>query len=67
VPLDRARLRNSWVLISGLVSPSLASRAIWTGWALSSSAIPTVRLRTISPVARSSRRARSVPIAASIA
>jgi hypothetical protein len=50
------------VLISAMVSLSLASRAIWAGWAVNSSTVSTVRLRTISPVASSSRRAHSVPI-----
>ena len=50
-------LMNSRVPISGLDSPSRASRAIWASWAVSSSflAVTAVRLRAVSPVARSSR------------
>ncbi len=50
---------NSWEPISWLVSPSLASLAIWVSWLVSSETAPAVRLRTLSPVAMSSRRARS--------
>jgi shikimate dehydrogenase len=60
-------LRNSWVLISEFDSPSRASRAICTSCAVSSPVVWTFRLRTFSPVASSSRRARSanpsIPIA----
>ena len=52
-------LMNSRVPISGFESPSRASRAICASWAVSSSRVSTVRLRTVSPVASSSRRARS--------
>jgi hypothetical protein len=57
-------LMNSWVLISGLVHPSQASRTICAAPGVSSLAVSTV-----SPVASSSRLARSAtsaPIAASI-
>ena len=63
-------LMNSWVLISGLDSPSRASLAMCASWAVSSATASTVRLRTVSPVASNSRRARSanpsMPIAVSI-
>ena len=65
-------LMNSRVPISGLDSPSRASRAIWAPWAVSSSspAVAAVRLRAVSPVARSSRPARSanasIPMASSM-
>ena len=52
-------LRNSRAPISGLDSPSRASCAIWRSCAVSSSRVSTVRLRTFSPVASSSLRARS--------
>ena len=52
-------LMNSWAPISGFVRPSRASRAICASCAVSSSRVSTRRLRTVSPVARSSRRARS--------
>ena len=51
-------LMNSWAPISGFVRPSRAMRAIWASWGVSTSRSP-VRLRTVSPVATSSRRARS--------
>ena len=45
-------------------------RATWSSWGVSSLAVSTVRLRTVSPVADSSRPARSanasIPIAVSI-
>jgi pimeloyl-ACP methyl ester carboxylesterase len=50
---------NSWAPISGLVNPSLASWAISASCGVSSVRVSAVRLRTFSPVARSSRRARS--------
>ena len=64
-------LMNSRAPISGFDSPSRASRAIWASCAVSSSFMATaVRLRAVSPVARSSRRARSanasMPIAANM-
>ena len=52
-------LMNSWAPISGLVSPSPASRAICASCAVRTSLVSTDRLRTVSPVASSSRRARS--------
>ena len=70
VPLDRAPLMNSRPPICVLVCPSPASRAIWASCAVSSLAASRVRLRTVSPVASSSRRARSAnpskPISVSI-
>jgi hypothetical protein len=69
-------LMNSRAPISGLDSPSRASRATWASCAVSAAPAPparaagTVRLRAVSPVARSSRRARSanapMPISSSI-
>src|SRR5215472_5295083 len=58
---------NSRVLISGLDSPSQASRATWASWVVSvllawparGPAGCGARLRTVWPVASSSRRARS--------
>ncbi len=50
-------LRNSRAPISGFDSPSRASRAICRSCAVSSSRLSIVRLRTFSPVARSSVRA----------
>ena len=44
-------LMNSWAPISGLVRPSLASRAICASCAVSSPRVVTERLRTVSPVA----------------
>jgi hypothetical protein len=45
---------------SGLDSPSRASRAIWASWPVSSSCrAGKARLRAVTPVACSSRRARS--------
>ncbi len=52
-------LMNSWAPISGLVCPSLARRAICASWGVRTSRVSSVRLRAVSPVARSSRRARS--------
>ena len=45
------RLRNSSAPISGLVRPSAARRAMRASCAVNSSRPPTVRLRTVSPVA----------------
>jgi hypothetical protein len=59
-------LMNSRVPISGFDSPSRASRAIWASWTVSSLRVSTVRLRAVSPVARSSRRARSANASAPI-
>jgi hypothetical protein len=60
-------LRNSRVPISALVRPSTASQAMCASWAVSSLAVWTIRSRTVSPVASSSRRVRpanaSMPIA----
>jgi len=50
---------NSRAPISGFDRPSRASRAIWASWAVSWALVSTVRLRAVSPVAASSRRARS--------
>ena len=52
-------LRNSWAPISGFVCPVAASLAIWSSCGVRSSIVSTLRLRTVSPVASSSRRARS--------
>jgi hypothetical protein len=52
-------LRISSAPISGLVRPSPARLAICDSWAASSSSVAAVRLRTVSPVASSSWRARS--------
>src|SRR5215472_7142791 len=52
-------LRNSWAAISGFDRPARASRAIWVSWGVSWSCASAVRLRTVSPVASSSQRARS--------
>jgi hypothetical protein len=63
-------LRKSSAPIWEFVYPSRARRAICRSWAVSSTRVSTVRLRTVSPVATSSRRARSAnasaPIAANI-
>jgi len=63
-------ITHSWAAISWLVHPSRASLAIWASWAVRSVKVSTVRLRTVSPVTSSSRRARSakpsMPIAVSI-
>jgi EmrB/QacA subfamily drug resistance transporter len=63
-------LMNNRVPISGLESPSRASSAICRSCAVSSSRVSTVRFRTVSPVAISSRLARwanaSIPIVVSI-
>ncbi len=65
-PLDP----DSCALISGLVRPLRASLAICASCAVSSFTVSIVRLRTVSPVATSSVRARSanpaMPIASSI-
>ena len=50
---------NSRAPISGLESPSRASRATCASCAVSSPAVSTLRLRAVSPVAWSSRAARS--------
>src|SRR5258707_7089099 len=52
-------LMNSRAPISGLDRPSRASGVIWAYWAVSWVLAGTVRLRAVSPVAASSRRARS--------
>ena len=52
-------LMNSWAPICELVWPSAASRATCASCAVSSSSVSAVRLRTVSPVASSSPRARS--------
>ena len=63
-------LMNSWAPISGFVRPSPAAHAICASWAVISSRVSTVRLRTVSPVTSSSRRARSakawIPMALSM-
>jgi hypothetical protein len=52
-------LRNSWAAISGFVCPPTAGPATCTSCGVSSSSVAPVRLRTVAPVARSSRRTRS--------
>ena len=52
-------LRKSSAPISGLVRPSRASRAMCVSWGVSSRLGVARRLRTCSPVASNSRRARS--------
>ena len=52
-------LMKSWAPISGFVRPSTASRVTCSSWAVSSWYVSTVRLRMVSPVASSSRSARS--------
>ena len=63
-------LMNSRVPISAFESPSRASRAICASWGVSCSRLSTERVRGASPMARSSRAARSAnastPIVASI-
>ena len=59
-------LMNSWLPISWLVCPAAVSRAICVSCAVSTSGARPVRLRTVSPVAASSRRARSANAAAPI-
>ena len=63
-------LRNSRVLISGLVCPPTASWTIRASCGVSSPAVSVLRFRIVSPVASSSIRARSanpsIRIAASI-
>ena len=59
-------LMNSSAPISELVRPSEAMRAIWSSCAVSSYWTSTVRLRTVSPVAASSRDARSAKASAPI-
>src|ERR1700733_9115222 len=61
---QREGLMNIRAPISGLDRPSRASRATWASWAVSGSLAPgvraagAVRVRAVSPVARSSPRAR---------
>ena len=57
-------LRNNSAPISGFVRPSAASRAICASCAVNSSRASTDRLRSVSPVATSSRRARSAKASA---
>ena len=52
-------LMNSCAPISGFECPSRASRAICASCGVSPSRVSAVRLRTVSPVASSSRSARS--------
>jgi len=52
-------LRNSCAPISGLVRPSRARRAISSSYGVRSSRVASCRLRTVSPVVRSSWTARS--------
>ena len=52
-------LMNRRSPISGFDNPSRASLATWASWAVSSPRVSTLRLRTVSPVARSSRAARA--------
>ena len=54
------RLRNSFAAMSGLLSPPLANSAMRTSWGVSWSNVLGSRLRAVSPLARSSARARSV-------
>src|SRR6266536_2315610 len=49
---------KSWAATSRLVAPSLTSRTICSSWGLSWSRVLGSRLRAVSPVARSSVRAR---------
>src|SRR4051812_30392630 len=60
-------LMNSRAPISGFDRPSRASRAIWVSWAVSPLLVSTVTLRAVSPVAMSSREARSANPAAPMA
>ena len=53
------RLRKSRAPMSGFERPSLASSAICRSCGVRSSRVSTVRFRTVSPVACSSRRGRS--------
>jgi hypothetical protein len=56
--------------ISGFDRPSRASRAIWDSWGVRLMLVSALRLRAVSPVAASSRQARSanasMPIASSM-
>lgn len=52
-------LRNSRMLISGLVCPAAASRTILASCGVSLSAVSVLRFGTVPPVASSSMRARS--------
>ena len=52
-------LRNSCPAMSLFEPPSATSRAIWSSCGVSSSTVLGSRLRTVSPVARNSPRARS--------
>src|SRR3954453_22189435 len=59
-------LMKSLAPISGFVCLSLAMRAICASWGVRRSRVSTVILRTVSPVAASSRRARSANASAPI-
>ena len=59
-------LMNSLAPISGFVCLSLAIRAICASWGVRTSRVSTVRLGAVSPVASSSRRARSANASAPI-
>ncbi len=59
-------LMNNSAPISGFVRPSPASRVISASCGVRSSRASSVRLRTVPPVANSSRRARSAKAAAPI-
>ena len=52
-------LMNSCAPISGFERPSRARRAIWASWGVSTARVSSLRVRAVSPVARSSRWARS--------
>ena len=52
-------LRNSRAATSLLVAPSATRRVIWSSWGVSWSIALGLRLRAVSPLARSSARARS--------
>ena len=64
-------LMNSRAPIPGFDRPSQTRRATWASWAVSawlaSTAAWAVRLRAVSPLATSSRRARSANTATPIA
>jgi hypothetical protein len=51
-------LRNSWAATSLFETPCATSRTIWSCWGVSSVRVLGSRLRAVSPVARSSPRAR---------
>ena len=59
-------LMNSLAPISGFVCLSLAMRAICASWGVRTSRVSSVRLGAVSPVASSSRRARSANASAPI-